>query len=71
VLELEQRDLAAHALHHRHQAALLGFLRRVRELRDHDRGQDAQDDHDDQDLDQRKALAVSRSHWTVPCAVAR
>jgi hypothetical protein len=41
------------------QTVLAGVTARIGELRDHDRGQDAEDDHHDQNFDERKALAVS------------
>ena len=52
VLDLGQLELAADRLQLGGELRGLGGLRGVGELRDHDRGEDAEDDHDDQDLDE-------------------
>ena len=49
---------------------LRASCRRVGELRDHDRGKDAQDDHDDQDLDQGEPAVGSAGHGTAYVARA-
>ena len=59
VLHLEQLSLAAGRLELAGQAVLARVLRSVRELRDHDRRQDAQDDHDDQNFDERETTLKS------------
>jgi hypothetical protein len=63
VLDLVQLDLAAQRLELRQQAAGPGALAGVGELRDDDRGEDAEDDDDDQDLDEGEA-AVAVLRWT-------
>jgi hypothetical protein len=54
VLELVQLELTAQRLELAREAVLARILRRVGELRDHDRGKDAEDDHDDQNFDERE-----------------
>ena len=51
VLNLEQLDLTAHGLQGRGDRVVAGVAGGVRELRDHDRRQNTQNDHHDQNFD--------------------
>ena len=54
MLQLVQLELAANGLQLAGQAVLASILAGVGELRDHDRGKNAEDDHHDQDFHQRE-----------------
>ena len=59
MLEFVQLNLAAKRLQRALKAAFAGILAGVGELRNHDRGQNPQNDHHDQDFDQRKSALRS------------
>src|SRR5207253_1714246 len=69
VLQLVQLDLAADGLQLAGQAVLLGVGARVRELRDHDGGQDAKDDDHDENFDKGETLGVPAIHVKPPVKI--
>ena len=57
MLQAIERDLAAHGLGGAGKAALASIVAGAAELRDDDRRENAEDDHDDQNFDQRESAA--------------
>ena len=62
VLRLVQLDLGADGLELGQKVRLAGVFTGVSELRDDDRGKDAENDHHDQDFDQRESPVGSAHH---------
>jgi len=67
VSHAEQLNLAANRLQLALHAALRSFLRSIGELRDHNRGEDAENDDDDENFDERESATNSAlDHGFLP-----
>ena len=63
MLDFVQLDLAAQRLERAGNRVVPGIVAGVRELRNHDRRQNAEDDHDDQDFDECESACLPLHNW--------